>query len=156
MRGQGVCAQCGVAACGKAKGVAGPNVAQIQELGERCFDAEMYECAKLLFTSVSNYARLSTTMSMMGDFSAAVDAARKANSSRTWREVCQACVASEEFRLAQVCGLHIIVQPDELEDLIEHYEKLGHIEELSALLEAGLGLEPDVSFVDADKNKVGP
>ena len=121
--------------------VAGPNVAQIQELGERCFDAEMYECAKLLFTSVSNYARLSTTMSMMGDFSAAVDAARKANSSRTWREVCQACVASEEFRLAQVCGLHIIVQPDELEDLIEHYEKLGHIEELSALLEAGLGLE---------------
>ena len=58
--------------------VAGPNVAQIQELGERCFDAEVYECAKLLFTSVSNYARLSTTMSKLGDFAQAVDAARKA------------------------------------------------------------------------------
>ena len=50
-------------------------------------------------------------------------------------------VASGEFRLAQVCGLHIIVQPDELEDLIESYDKLGHVEELSSLLEAGLGLE---------------
>jgi clathrin heavy chain len=71
----------------------------------------MFEAAKLLFTSISNYARLSTTLSMLKDFSAAVDAARKANSARTWREVCQTCVASGEFRLAQVCGLHIIVQP---------------------------------------------
>ena len=121
--------------------VASPNVANVGDLGERCFDAGIYEPAKLLFTSISNYARLSTTLSMLKDFSSAVDAARKANSARTWREVCQACVASEEFRLAQVCGLHIIVQPDELEDLIEHYEKLGHVEELSSLLEAGLGLE---------------
>eukprot|EP01048_Picozoa_sp_COSAG05_P002188 COSAG05_NODE_84_length_20716_cov_100.586312_2_plen_1571_part_00 len=121
--------------------IGGPNVAQIQQLGDRCFDEAMYEPAKLLFTQISNYARLATTLSKLSDFSAAVDAARKANSSRTWREVCQSCVASEEFRLAQVCGLHIIVQPDELEDLIEHYEKLGHIEELQALLEAGLGLE---------------
>ena len=121
--------------------VASPNVANVGDLGERCFDAGMFEPAKLLFTSISNYARLSTTLSMLKDFSAAVDAARKANSARTWREVCQACVASEEFRLAQVCGLHIIVQPDELEELIEHYEKLGHVEELSSLLEAGLGLE---------------
>ena len=146
--------------------VASPNVANIGDLGERCFDAGMFEAAKLLFTSISNYARLSTTLSMLKDFSAAVDAARKANSARTWREVCQTCVASGEFRLAQVCGLHIIVQPvrpdrrtvpfpshfaslkgevgvaqDEVEELIEHYEKLGHVEELSSLLEAGLGLE---------------
>jgi len=121
--------------------IGGPNVAQIQQLGDRCFDEAMYEPAKLLFTQISNYARLATTLSKLSDFTAAVDAARKANSSRTWREVCQSCVAAEEFRLAQVCGLHIIVQPDELEDLIEHYEKLGHIEELQTLLEAGLGLE---------------
>ena len=63
----------------------------------------MYECAKLLFTSVSNYARLSTTVSKLGDSAQAVDAARKANSSRTWREVCQSCIASEEFRLAREC-----------------------------------------------------
>jgi clathrin heavy chain len=40
----------------------------------------------------------------------AVEAARKANSARTWKEVCFACVDAEEFRLAQLAGLNIIVQ----------------------------------------------
>ena len=43
-------------------------------------------------------------------FQGAVDAARKANSSKTWKEVCFACVDAEEFRLAQICGLNIIIQ----------------------------------------------
>jgi hypothetical protein len=29
---------------------------------------------------------------------------------KTWKEVCFACVDAEEFRLAQICGLNIIVQ----------------------------------------------
>jgi clathrin heavy chain len=33
----------------------------------------------------------------------------KANSAKTWKEVCFACVDAEEFRLAQICGLNIIV-----------------------------------------------
>jgi clathrin heavy chain len=121
--------------------IAGPNIAQVQQVGDRCFDETLYEAAKLLYNNISNYARLSTTLSKLNDFNAAVDAARKANSTRTWREVCQACVAAEQFRLAQVCGLHIIVEPNELEDLIVFYEELGHIEELISLLEAGVGLE---------------
>lgn len=44
------------------------------------------------------------------------------NSTRTWKEVCFACVDSEEFRLAQMCGLHIVVHADELEDLINYYQ----------------------------------
>jgi clathrin heavy chain len=43
-------------------------------------------------------------------------------STRTWKEVCFACVDSEEFRLAQMCGLHIVVHADELEDLINYYQ----------------------------------
>jgi clathrin heavy chain len=43
-------------------------------------------------------------------FQGAVDAARKANSAKTWKEVCFACVDEEEFRLAQICGLNIIIQ----------------------------------------------
>jgi hypothetical protein len=50
-------------------------------------------------------------------------------------------VAAGEFRLAQQCGLHIIVSPDHLEELIGNYEKWGHFEELISLLEQGLGLE---------------
>ena len=48
---------------------------------------------------------------------------------------------SEEFRLAQVCGLHIVVHADELEDLINYYQNRGYFNELITLLEAALGLE---------------
>ena len=46
-------------------------------------------------------------------------------STRTWKEVCFACVENEEFRLAQMCGLHIVVHADELEDLITFYQDKG-------------------------------
>jgi len=65
----------------------------------------------------------------------------KCFSTRTWKEVCFACVESGEFRLAQMCGLHIVVHADELEDLINHYQDRGYFEELINLLEAALGLE---------------
>lgn len=44
------------------------------------------------------------------------------SSTRTWKEVCFACVDNEQFRLAQNCGLHIVVHADELEDLINYYQ----------------------------------
>ena len=62
-------------------------------------------------------------------------------STRTWKEVCFACVDNNEFRLAQMCGLHIVVHADELEDLINYYQDRGFFEELMTLLEASLGLE---------------
>ena len=48
---------------------------------------------------------------------------------------------NQEFRLAQMCGLHIVVHADELEELITFYQDKGYFEELMALLEASLGLE---------------
>ncbi len=48
----------------------------------------MFDAAKLLYTNVSNFARLSTTLVHLGEFQAAVDAARKANSTQSWKEVC--------------------------------------------------------------------
>lgn len=54
-------------------------------------------------------------------------------------QVCFACVNNEEFRLAQMCGLHIVVHADELEELINYYQDRGFFEELIALLEAALG-----------------
>jgi clathrin heavy chain len=46
-------------------------------------------------------------------------------STRTWKEVCFACVDNEEFRLAQMCGLHIVVHADELEELNTYYQEKG-------------------------------
>ena len=46
-----------------------------------------------------------------------------------------------EFRLAQLCGLYIIVQADELEEISDYYQIRGRFDELLSLMEAGLGLE---------------
>merc|ERR1719478_38840 len=121
--------------------ISAPNVGKIQDVAERCYGEAMYEAAKILFNSISNFARLATCLMHLGQHQAAVDAARKANSTRTWKEVNASCVEHKEFRLAQICALHIIVNPDELEELIGSYEKFGHFEEVIAVMEAGLGLE---------------
>eukprot|EP00741_Cyanophora_paradoxa_P015948 tig00000042_g15397.t1 len=121
--------------------VSAPNVAAIQSVGDRCFDEGMYEAGRILFTNLSNFSRLTSCLVKLGQFQAAVESARKANSIRTWKEVNFACVEAKEFRLAQICGLHIIVQADELEELVKFYEDRGHVEEVIGLLESGTGLE---------------
>ena len=143
--------------------VSSPNHADVGKIGDRCFDAEMYEAAKLLYNNISNFAKLAITLVHLKEYQGAVDSARKANrsvpptflsknifprffmrgtffprdlrrnisflfivcSTRTWKEVCFACVDNSEFRLAQMCGLHIVVHADELEDLITYYQDRG-------------------------------
>ncbi|KAG0326315.1 hypothetical protein BGZ99_009753 [Dissophora globulifera] len=119
----------------------GPNVAQVQAIGDRCYEQKMYGPAKILYSNISNWARLSTTLVHLGEYQAAVDGARKANSTKVWKDVNAACIERKEFRLAQVCGLSLVVHPEELEELIRLYEHQGYFDELMALLEAGLGLE---------------
>uniref|UniRef100_A0A8C2KZU7 Clathrin, heavy chain-like 1 n=1 Tax=Cyprinus carpio TaxID=7962 RepID=A0A8C2KZU7_CYPCA len=65
----------------------GPNNAHIQQVGERCYEEGMFEAARLLFNNVSNFARLASTLVHLGEFQAAVDSARKASCTRTWKEV---------------------------------------------------------------------
>ena len=101
----------------------------------------MYEAAKILFSSVSNWARLASTLVYLNEHQAAVDCARKANATKVWKEVNAACVDNEEFKLAQICGLHLIIHAEELDQLIKLYENKGFFDELIQLIEAGLGLE---------------
>jgi len=115
-----------------------PHCANIQHVGERCYSDGLYKAAKILFNNIANFARLATTLVKLEEYSAGVDAATKANNIRTWKEVCTACVEAKQFRLAQICGLHIVIRPDELEEIIGFYEIRGHFEEVIALLEAGL------------------
>ncbi|KAJ2060105.1 Clathrin heavy chain [Coemansia sp. S146] len=119
----------------------GPNIAQVQKVGDRCYDEGLFEAARLLFQNVSNWARLASTLVRLGDYQSAVDCGRKANSTQVWKDVNTACIAEKEFRLAQICGLHLIVHAEELEPLIRLYEAGGYIDELCALIENGLGLE---------------
>ncbi|KAJ2335035.1 Clathrin heavy chain, partial [Coemansia sp. RSA 2681] len=119
----------------------GPNIAQVQKVGDRCYDEGLFEAARLLFQNVSNWARLASTLVRLGDYQSAVDCGRKANSTQVWKDVNAACIAEKEFRLAQICGLHLIVHAEELESMIRLYETGGYIDELCALIENGLGLE---------------
>ncbi|KAG7093825.1 hypothetical protein E1B28_007464 [Marasmius oreades] len=117
------------------------NVADILQVGEKCFEDELYQAAKLLFTSISNWARLATTLIYLGENQAAVESARKAGNTQVWKQVHAACIEKEEFRLAQICGLNIIVHAEELAGLISIYERRGYFEAVINLLEAGLSLE---------------
>ncbi|KAK9455049.1 hypothetical protein V1511DRAFT_510868 [Dipodascopsis uninucleata] len=119
----------------------GPNVANIESVGDSLFEEKNYGAAKILYRSVSNWAKLASTLVYLEDYQAAVDAARKAGSIKVWKQVNEACIDKKEFRLAQICGLNLIVHAEELQDLVKTYENNGYFDELITLLEQGLGLE---------------
>ena len=117
------------------------NVADIEASGDKAYEEGYHQASKIFFTSISNWAKLATTLVHLEEYQAAVECARKANSVKVWKQVNEACVAKKEFRLAQICGLNLIVHAEELQDLVKQYERNGYFDELIALLEAGLGLE---------------
>jgi len=118
-----------------------PNNAKLNDCAEQCFSEELYEAAKILFNHTNNNSRLAVTYVKLKAYSEAVDAARKANSIPTWKQVCFACVDAEQFRLAQMAALHIIVYNEHLNDLIAHYEQHGFFNEIIAVLEQGINLD---------------
>lgn len=118
-----------------------PNSCDAQRVGDRCFGDKLYEAAKLLFVSVKNNAKIASCLVFLGEFGAAIEAAKKANTPRTWKDLCTACVSAKEYKLAATAGMHIIVHPDHLEELITYYEVNGVAEEMISLLETGIGLE---------------
>lgn len=119
----------------------GVNVADVEVSGDKAYEEGYHEAAKIFYTSISNWAKLATTLVHLEDYQAAVECARKGNSVKVWKQVNEACVAKKEFRLAQICGLNLIVHAEELQDLVRQYERNGYFDELISLLEAGLGLE---------------
>jgi clathrin heavy chain len=117
------------------------NQADIGAVGDRCYESKLYEAGRILFTSISNWGKLASCLVMLKRFPEALDAAKKANTPKTWKEVAFACVVFQEFKLAALAGLNIIIHPDHLEELIAHYERYGYWDELISLLETGIAHE---------------
>ncbi|KAI5459806.1 hypothetical protein BGZ63DRAFT_425756 [Mariannaea sp. PMI_226] len=117
------------------------NVANIEESGDKAYEEGLFEASKIFYTSVSNWAKLATTLVHLSEYQAAVECARKANNIKVWKQVHEACVSKKEFRLAQICGLNLIVDAEQLQTLVKEYERNGYFDELISLLEQGLGLE---------------
>jgi len=119
--------------------LSGTNTANVQLVGDRLYEERAYKAAKILYQSISNNAKLASCHVQLGEFTQAVEAAKKANNPKTWKEVNIACVQAQQFRCAEIAGMNIIVHPDHLEELIAQYEMHGHFEELISLLDNGLG-----------------
>jgi clathrin heavy chain len=121
--------------------VSSPNSARTKEIADRCYDQQLFKAAKILYTAVKDYARLSETLIELNELQAAIDAARKASSTKTWKAVNAACIKAGDFKLAQAAGLQIVVEADQLSDIIKLYEDLGYFTQIISLLEAAETLE---------------
>lgn len=117
------------------------NVADVLHVGEKCFNDGLYEASRLLFSSVSNYARLATTLVYLNDFPGAIEAARKAGNTSVWKQMHAACLNKGEFKLARIAGLAVVPHAEDVPTLIRAYEVKGYFDELVDLLESALGLE---------------
>lgn len=118
--------------------VSGTNTANIQGVGDRLYDEQAFKAAKIAYQSISNNSRLASCHVHLGEYTQAVEAARKASNPKTWKEVNVACVKAQQFRCAEIAAMYIIIHPDHLEELISQYEKQGCFEELMHLLDNGL------------------
>ncbi|ODQ68207.1 clathrin heavy chain, subunit of the major coat protein [Nadsonia fulvescens var. elongata DSM 6958] len=118
-----------------------PNIADAEEVGDRLYEEKNYKAAKILYSNISNWAKLASTLVYLEDYQSAVDCARKASNIKVWKQVNDACIENKEFRLAQICGLNLIVHAEELPSLVEKYEYNGYFDELISLFEQGLALE---------------
>jgi len=94
-----------------------------------------------LYKRVSNNQKLAQTYVKLKKYQAAFDAAKKADVPKVWKAVCFACVRAREFRMASLCGQHVIIQPDHLDDVLAFYEKFGFVDEIIQLMEQGMSLE---------------
>jgi clathrin heavy chain len=110
------------------------------KVGDRCYDHQLYEAAKLLYVVLKNNAKIASCLVRLKQFSKALESATKANTSNTWRELCYACVEASEFKYAAQAAQNIIIVPDLLEGLSKHYEEYNAQEEMMLLLENALNM----------------
>jgi clathrin heavy chain len=121
--------------------ISGPNIAEIQSVADRCFNEKLYEPARILYASISNYACLASALVKLDKNREAVNAATKANTPKTWKEVMVACVEHKDFKYAQTCALNLVTDSEELDFIMNYYQNKGYFEELIELLEKSLGIE---------------
>lgn len=115
--------------------LANPNSAELPRIGDRCFDEKLFEAAKIIFTTLKNNAKIASCLVRLKQFTVALEYAKKANTPKTWKELCIACLSAKEYRLANAAGMNIVIHPDHLDELVNNYEKFGVPNEAISLLE---------------------
>jgi len=119
----------------------GRNECDIEDVAERCYDEENWPAAKLLYTLSSNWARLAHVLCELGEFEAALEAAKKAKKLEVWKFLCFKAVDAGELRIAQKAGLNVVIEPEHMYEVLEYYESRGLFDALISLMDAALLLE---------------
>jgi len=118
-----------------------PNSADLPGTGDRCFRDKLYEAAKVIFVNLKNNAKIASCLIRLKQYNAAFESAKKANTPKTWKELCLACVQAGEYKLANSAGMNIVIHPDHLDELIHTYEKYDVSDEMINLLEQAQTLD---------------
>ena len=71
------------------------NSADCQKVGDRCYAAKLYEAAKKFYMIARNNTKIASCLIQLKEYGAAIEAAKKANTTKTWKELCMACVAAQ-------------------------------------------------------------
>jgi len=121
--------------------LAGPNKASLGPVADRLFSSGSFDAARVVYARIPNWGKLASCLVHLRQFQAAIEAARKANTAKCWKEVCWACVEEKEFKMAQLAALNVVVAADDLAEVVERYSSRGLDAELAALLESAIGLE---------------
>ncbi|CRH02619.1 clathrin heavy chain, putative [Plasmodium relictum] len=117
------------------------NSANLQLIGDRLYKEQEYEVAKILYSNIPNNQKLTICYLRLKEYSLAIEAAKKAKSLKTWKEVNFICVKEKQLKYAHTAGLQLIMHADHLDEIIKIYEKKKYINELMSLLENGLNNE---------------
>ena len=117
------------------------HLANLTSAGDRLYDENLFDSARVLYAADHNYARLASTLLQLKCYLEALDSAQKASSTKTWTEVCFKCVDENELRLAQMAAQHLVIVPSELVPCCDYFEKLGYITEVQSLLRTALQSE---------------
>ncbi|CAJ1036018.1 Clathrin, heavy-chain linker/Clathrin-H-link/Region in Clathrin and VPS, putative [Leishmania lindenbergi] len=107
---------------------------KIGAIADKCFDEKLYESARVLYTVANNYARLASTEVMLSNLPSAVEAAKKAKSIHTYKEVNLACIEAGDLKLASVCAVPVVLKAEEVSGMYNRYESRGMWEDLFSVL----------------------
>ena len=111
---------------------------QVLQVADKCFNDGLFDSARALYLSASNFPKLASTLVRLRNFQAAVEAAEKAQSNKTWKDVMVACIEANELALAQTCTVHLLLVPEEMQFVARLYERGGLIDELVTALKVSM------------------
>ena len=117
-----------------------PNAANLQTVGDRCFEENLLEAAKVLYTSLSNWGALASTLVKPAPIPSLQEAIKSEHAQDVERSLL--CVRRRgRVQARAVVRLEHHSPSGRIRSTLDFYQQRGNFEELIQLMEAGTGLD---------------